>query len=125
MKALPMIGRIIFSIPFLFLGFGHFAGGQEMTAFLPSWLPAGIFWVYLTGVALVAAGVSIIIKVYARLATQLLALLLLLIILLIWAPQLGAEGQQGMTAMTMLVKDLGLMGAALYMSGQFDGVSGR
>lgn len=119
MKALPTIGRIIFSIPFLVLGFGHMVNGPAMTGFMPAWIPIPVFFVYLTGLGQIAAGVSIIIKIYTKLATQLLALFLFLVVILIWLPQLGAEGQTGMTAMTMTVKDLGLMGAALYMSGQF------
>ena len=119
MKALPKIGRIIFSFPLLVLGFGHMANGAAMTGYMPAWFPIPIVFVYLSGLGLIAGGVSIIIKVYTKLATQLLALFLLLIVILIWVPQLGAEGQAGMTAMTMAVKDLGLMGAALYMSGQF------
>jgi len=97
----------------------HFVNGQAMAGFFPDWVPIPIVIVYLSGLALVSAGVSIIIKVYTKLATRLLALLLLLIVLLIWVPGLGAEGQEGMTTMTMMLKDLGLLGGALYMSGQF------
>ena len=109
-------GRIIFGLIFLVFGFFHFSGADMMAAWVPGWLPAPKLLVYISGLGLIAAGVSIIIKVYARLATLLLALLLLLIILTMHIP--GAAGGD-QAAMTMVLKDLGLMGAALYMSSHF------
>ena len=47
-------------------------------------------------------------------------MLLLLIILMMHLPTMMNGGaQESMTAMSMLLKDLGLLGAALYMSAQF------
>ncbi len=113
-------GRIIFSIPFLVFGLFHFMNGGDMASWMPGWLPGAFFFVYLSGAALIAAGVSIITKIYTRLATRLLALLLLLIILMLHVPgMMSGDEQMAMTSMSMLLKDTGLMGAALYMSVQF------
>ena len=113
-------GRIIFAIPFLVFGLFHFMNGSAMATWMPAWLPGSLFFVYLSGAALIAAGVSIISKIYTRLATQLLAVLLLLIILMMHLPTMMSGGEQeSMNAMSMLLKDLGLLGAALYMSAQF------
>jgi putative oxidoreductase len=119
MKASKTIGRILFAIPFLLFGFFHFNNAEAMAGMMPPWMPIAIFFVYLSGLGLIGAGISIIIKVYTRLALQLLSLLLLLIILTMHLPGMMAGGEGAMLSMSMLLKDMGLMGAALFMSGQF------
>jgi uncharacterized membrane protein YphA (DoxX/SURF4 family) len=109
-------GRIIFGLIFLAFGFFHFSGADMMAGWMPGWMPAPKLLVYASGLGLITAGISIIIKVYTRLATLLLALLLLLIILTMHIP--GAAGGD-QTAMSMMLKDAGLLGAALYMSSHF------
>jgi uncharacterized membrane protein YphA (DoxX/SURF4 family) len=109
-------GRIIFGLIFLVFGFFHMTSAAMMAEWMPTWVPIPLVLVYLSGVGLLAAGISIIIKLYTKLATQLLAVLLLLIILMLDLP--GAAGGD-QTAMSMVLKDTGLLGAALYMSGNF------
>ena len=109
-------GRIIFGLIFLVFGFFHMTSAAMMGDWMPAWVPIPVILVYLSGVGLIAAGISIIIKLHTKLATQLLALLLLLIILMLDLPGAAAGDQ---TAMSMMLKDAGLLGASLYMSGQF------
>ena len=109
-------GRIIFGLIFLVFGFFHMTSAAMMADWMPAWVPIPKVLVYLSGAGLVAAGISIILKLYTKLATQLLAVLLLLIILMLDLPGAAAGDQ---TAMSMMLKDSGLLGAALYMSGHF------
>ncbi len=109
-------GRIIFGLMFLAFGSFHFTSAEMMAGWMPGWLPVPVVFVYISGLGLIAAGISIIIKVYTRLSTLLLALLLLLIILIMHIP--GAAGGD-QAAMSMMLKDAGLLGAALYMSSHF------
>ena len=109
-------GRIIFGIIFLVFGFFHMTSAAMMAGWMPAWVPIPTVLVYLSGAGLVAAGISIILKLYTKIATQLLAVLLLLIILMLDLPGAAAGDQ---TAMSMMLKDSGLLGAALYMSGNF------
>jgi putative oxidoreductase len=109
-------GRIIFGLIFLAFGTFHFTSAEMMAEWMPAWLPVPLVFVYLSGLGIFAGGLSIIIKVYTKLATQLLALVLLLIILTMHIPA-AAGGDQ--TAMSMMLKDAGLLGAALYMSSHF------
>ena len=112
MKALSGLGRFIYAIPFILFGAFHFMNAASMAGMVPSFLPFADFWVYLTGIALIAAGVAIIINKYARTATLLLALMLLIFILTIHVPNMS--NSQSMAA---LLKDMALMGAALTYSG--------
>jgi uncharacterized membrane protein len=109
-------GRIIFGLMFLAFGSFHFTSAEMMAGWMPDWLPVPLAFVYVSGLGIIAGGVSIIIKVYTKLATQLLALVLLLIILMLHVPAIAGGDQM---AMSILLRDAGLIGAALYMSSHF------
>lgn len=112
------LARIFYALPMAVFGIFHFMDAEHMKSIVPGWLPAPVFWVYLIGLALIAAAVSIVWNKKAKLASLLLALLLLTFVLFIWIPQLGSsDEQQAMTAMSMLLKDFGLMGGALMFAG--------
>jgi hypothetical protein len=95
----------------------HFTSGAAMSGMIPSWLPGGVFWVYLTGAALLAAAVSIVIQKKVALATLLLGIMLLTFVLVLHLPGVLGGGEGAQTSMSMLLKDLAMAGAAFYISG--------
>lgn len=109
MKSIIGLGRYVFAIPMLVFGLFHFMNASSMAAMAPF---GGEVMVYITGVCLVAAAISIFIGKYDKLASMLLALLLLIIVLTVHAPGLGSEETMQMS-MSMMLKDIGLMGGAL------------
>ncbi len=114
------VARIFFAVPFLVFGIIHFMKGSEMAGYVPSFIPGGVFWVYLVGLALIAAAVSILIQKKAKLACLLLAVLLMIFVLTIHLPGLFSDNSmQAQLSMTMLLKDFALSGAALFFSGSF------
>ncbi|MEP2024305.1 MAG: DoxX family protein [Reichenbachiella sp.] len=116
MNNLPAIGKFMYAIPMAVFGLFHFMNASEMGGMVPSFIPGGVFWVYVTGAALIAAAVAIIIEKKAKLATQLLGLMLLLFALLIHLVSvINGDMQMGMGS---LLKDVALAGGAWYMSGQ-------
>ncbi|MBW8050502.1 MAG: DoxX family protein [Cytophagales bacterium] len=112
------VARIIFALPFGIFGVMHFMGAKDMGGMVPSFIPGGVFWIYLTGAALVAACISIIIQKMAKLSCLLLALMLLLFILTMHIPGLMNEMTMQMSMMSLL-KDMALMGGALTYAGIF------
>ena len=84
-----------------------------MVGIVPSYVPGGIFWVYLTGLCLVAAGISVNIGKKDGLAMKLLAVLLVIFALMVFLPMVLSGNQM---AMSSLLKELGLAGAALFFS---------
>lgn len=108
---LPHAARVVFSLPYIAFGLFHFAAGDQMAAMVP--VPGGVFWVYLTGVAMIAAAVSIISGKLAKYAAPALALLLATYAFTLAAPGMAAEGQAGQMATTMFLKDISLAGGAL------------
>lgn len=113
MRALSSLGRFIFAIPFIVFGVFHFMDTAGLSVMIGTW-PTPQAWIYFSGLALILAGVSIIINVKARLATLLLALLLLVIILAIHIPATLGGDQK---SVSVLLKDISLLGAALTYSG--------
>lgn len=92
-----------------------------MAGAVPTWLPGGVFWVYLLGIALVAAGISILAQWQIRLATLLLGVLMLIFVLTVHLPgAINAPDQQssGMY-MSGILKDLSLAGAAFFLSSYY------
>ena len=116
---LSLIGRILFSLPLIAFAMGHLTGANNMAMMVPAWLPGGVFWVYLTGVALLAAGLAIIINKMTFQAALGLALLFLTFALTVHLPGvLKGEGMMKTMSMVALFKDISLAGAALFIAGQ-------
>jgi uncharacterized membrane protein len=108
------IGRYLFAVPMAVFGLLHFLAGADMAGMVPGWLPGGVLWVYLTGVALLAAAVAILIGKMGRLACQLLGILLVIFALTVHLPMVLAGDA---TAMGQVLKDLALAGGAWVLSG--------
>jgi putative oxidoreductase len=111
---LKTIGRYLFALPFLIFGLLHFINAQGMAAIVPGWIPGHIFWIILTGLAMIAAAVSILIQVWDRQATILLGVMLLIFVLTIHLPN-TINDPSG--AMGDLLKDTALAGASWLYAG--------
>lgn len=116
MNALTLVGRIFFAIPFLGFGVGHLMNAGMMAGMVP--IPGGIIWIYVTGAAMILAGVAALTKIQGKLAMMLLALLLIIYIVTIHIP-LMLKPETQMMGMQGFYKDLGLAGGALILAGVF------
>ncbi len=113
MKNLGLIGKILYALPLVGFGFGHLGNAGAMAGMVPSWIPGGAFWVYLTGIALLLAAISIIINKKAKLATMLLGVMLLIFALTIHLPGMLGGNEASMPS---FMKDLAMAGAAFFIS---------
>ncbi len=114
------VGTILYAFVIGFFGINHFVHTTGMQNTVPSFIPGGIFWVYLTGIALIAAAVSFIIGKQTRLAGLLLAAFLLLVVLTVHLPAVMRSSGEAVVSISLLnlVKDTGLAGAALIIAGR-------
>lgn len=119
MDALPTAGKFLYAIPMAGFGVLHFMMGDAMAGMVP--IPGGIVWVYITGVALLAAAASIISGKHAVLATRLLGLMLLIFAVSI---HLMAVIGGDPNSMSMVFKDTSLAGGAFILSGVFAAAEG-
>lgn len=113
------VARIIFAIPILIFGMMHFMNAGMMAGMVP--IPGGVFWVYLTGLGLVAAAISIFTQKYTKIACLLLGAMLMIFALTIHLPGVMSGDPATMQmAMPNLLKDMALSGAALLLAGIYN-----
>jgi len=113
------IGVTIYALVIAFFGINHFIGtGMQHT--VPSFLPGGVFWLYLTGVALIAAAIAFITGKQRALAGYLLAVFLLIIVFTIHVPAImnAPDDAARRFPLSNLVKDVGIAAAALMIAGK-------
>ena len=107
-KILPVAGRGMIAVMAVFFGLGHFMSTGEMVGAVP--VPGGAFWVYFTGVCLIAGGVGLFVPKVAKLAGVLLGLLILIFALGVHLRFFIATGEQ--SHLMPLFKDLAIAGGA-------------
>ena len=116
METLSKAGRVIYGIPFVIFGLFHLTNAKMMAGMVP--IPGGEFWIYFTGLCLIAAGVAFIINKQVKLAGILNAVMLTGFILLVHVKGILSDDQmQAMMSTTSLLKDTALAGASLFLAG--------
>jgi putative oxidoreductase len=116
MKRMTTIGRILFAIPFAIFGINHFLMTDYYVGMLTSFIPLGAYTIILTGIMLIAASISIILRKFVKISTIMLAILLFIFILTIHIPHLISEADKTVTLIALL-KDISLMGGSLMIAG--------
>jgi putative oxidoreductase len=109
MNVFLSLGKYLFAIPFAIFGIFHFMSAEAMKGMAFG----STILVYLTGAALIAAAVSILIGKMDKLASVLLAVMMLLFVVLIHGPAVAGGGDAAQASMPALLKDIMLAGASL------------
>jgi len=115
-KTLPF-GRLFFALPMGVFATQHFTNTKDVARIVPSWMPLHTFWVYLVGIALIAAVLSIILEKHARLAATLLGCMFLLFVVLMHIPNIVAT--HGARLFWVIgLRDIAFSGGAFALAGR-------
>jgi uncharacterized membrane protein len=93
-RILPF-GSCFLAITMIVFGIEHFVYIGFVPKLVPKGIPFPVFWSYFTGVALIAAGLGIILNIKLRLAASLLGLMIFIWFLLLHIPRALADPHSG------------------------------
>ena len=105
------LGPLFFVLPMAVFASQHFTEAKAVSTLVPRWIPGHLFWTYFVGTAIIAASLSILVKIQARLAAILLAILLVLFELLLHIPFIMAHPKNTI-AWAIAFRDLAFSGGA-------------
>jgi uncharacterized membrane protein/uncharacterized membrane protein YphA (DoxX/SURF4 family) len=112
---LILFGPLFYAAPLAAFGTEHFTLTKAIASIVPRWIPWHLFWAYFVGACFIAAALSLVTKVQARLSASLLALTFFLFVVLMDAPG-WAHNLRDRFGLTLTLRELSFSGGALALA---------
>jgi len=112
---LILFGPLFYAAPIAAFGTEHFTLTKPIASIMPAWIPWHQFWVYLVGSCFIAAALSLVTKIQARLSASLLALTFFLFVVLMDAPA-WAQNPRDRIALVLALRELSFSGGPLALA---------
>lgn len=93
-KIIPL-GRFFFSTTMILYGCSHFVYTAYISPLVPTWFGMPVFWTYFGGATLIGSGIAIILKIWIKQVSFLLAIMLFLWVIFIHIPGAIADASSG------------------------------
>jgi uncharacterized membrane protein YphA (DoxX/SURF4 family) len=117
---LILFGPLFYAAPLAAFGTEHFTLTQAIASIVPSWIPWHQFWAYMVGACFIAAALSVVTRIQARLSASLLALTFFLFVVLMDVPG-WAQNPRDRFGPTLALRELSFSGGALALAASLAG----
>jgi uncharacterized membrane protein len=112
---LILFGPLFYAASIAAFGTEHFTVTEAITSIMPAWIPWPRFWVYFVGACFIAAALSVVTRIQARLAASLLALTFFLFVVLMDVPS-WVQNPRSRFALALALRELSFSGGALALA---------
>ena len=112
---LLLFGPLFYAAPVAAFGTEHFTITKSIAGIVPSYIPWHMFWAYFVGACFIAAGLSLVTGIQARLSSSLLASNFFLFVVLMDAPGWGRNPANRFSA-ALTLRELSFSGGALALA---------
>jgi uncharacterized membrane protein YphA (DoxX/SURF4 family) len=112
---LILFGPLFYAAPLAAFGTEHFTITSDIASIVPSFIPWHLFWAYFVGACFIAAALSMVTGIQARLAASLVALTFFLFVVLMDAPG-WAQTPRDRFAAALTLRELSFSGGALALA---------
>jgi uncharacterized membrane protein YphA (DoxX/SURF4 family) len=112
---LILFGPLFYAAPLAAFGTEHFTLTAAIASIVPKWIPWHLFWAYFVGACFIAAALSLVTGIQARLAASLLALTFFLFVVLMDVPG-WARHPHSRFATVLTLRELSFSGGALALA---------
>jgi uncharacterized membrane protein YphA (DoxX/SURF4 family) len=113
---LILFGPAFYAAPLAAFGTEHFTLTAVIASIIPQWIPWHLFWAYFVGACFIAAGLSLVTGIQARLAAGLLAVNFFLFVVLMDAPGAWAQNPRDRFGLTLALRELAFSGGPLALA---------
>ena len=112
---LILFGPVFYAAPLAAFGTEHFTVTDAIMSIIPSWIPWHHFWAYFIGICFIAAALSLVTRIQARLSAGLLALNFFLFVALMHGPG-WAQDPHNRFALAVALRETSFSGGALALA---------
>jgi uncharacterized membrane protein YphA (DoxX/SURF4 family) len=119
---LILFGPLFYAAPLAAFGTEHFTVTEDIASLVPAWIPWHLFLAYFVGACFIAAPLSIVTRIQARLSASLLALTFFLFVVLMDVPG-WAQDPRDRIALTLALREFSFSGGALALAASLTGQS--
>jgi uncharacterized membrane protein YphA (DoxX/SURF4 family) len=117
---LVLLGPLLYAAPLAAFGTEHFTLTEIIASLVPAWIPWHLFWAYFVGACFIAAALSVVTRIQARLSASLLALTFFLFVVLMDVPG-WAQNPGNRFGLTLALRELSFSGGALALAASLTG----
>jgi uncharacterized membrane protein YphA (DoxX/SURF4 family) len=117
---LNLFGPLFYAAPLAAFGTEHFTVTEDIASLVPAWIPWHLFWAYFVGACFIAAPLSVVTRIQARLSASLLALTFFLFVVLMDVPD-WVQDPRDQFALTVALRELSFSGGALALAASLTG----